>query len=383
MMNRAKVTAKVHDMERPVGSTPRGANSPSGGGAAPGVPPPPSPLATECGDRVPPSALPSPVAAKAAVARPPRPKAAPGSGGSGRGPHKSSEARKPRPGSGEGARGRAPSEPARGRAERGESPTVAGPGGARGAKGRSSSANRVRVGDAPPAVERKDVGKVPAYLKKRNEEMAAEKKEAARPKSPQAPPGHRKVGDEEKQETLDVLKQRRTETEKAQKSLPFRIETLGQKTREKELQDRIEHIDKLAGMFGKPVVFVPEGTGRVTDAVPPLPTHLSGGPTRPNGGASAESGDAGPGPGVGRGRGRSVDTSGGEGARPGSGGGMRDCMNGRPNSREARAAAMAEKRVYVGAPAPWDHSPTAQASNVRTEVKVHAPPGGKSSFSFA
>lgn len=291
---------------------------------------------------------------------------------------KNSEARKPRPNSGpEGAPGRrSPSEPARGRAtspsaERSESGPPA-----RGAKVRASSATRAKVGDAAPPVERKDVGKVPAYLKKRQEEMAEEKRVAARPRSPQPPPGHRKVGDDERQTTLSVLKQRREEVEKAQRSLPFKIETFGQKQREKELTDRLEHIDKLSGMFGKPVVFVPADSGPVSDAVPPLPAHLSGGPSRPNGGASSESEQPA------RGRGRVVVAEGADGPRPSSGGGMRDAMN-RPSSREARAAAVAEKRVGGGCGMPWERDDAIANNNARTEVKVHAPPGGKSSFSFA
>jgi len=233
------------------------------------------------------------------------------------------------------------------------------------------------VGDAAPPVERKDVGKVPAYLRKRQEEMAEEKRQAARPKSPQPPPGHRKVLEAERQAALDVLKQRRAEVEKAQRALPFRVETMGQKQREKDLQDRVEHIDRLSGMFNKPVVFVPEGSGSITDAVPPLPPSLAGAPTRPNGGASAES--EGP-------RGRSLDRGATvEAPRPssGGGGGSRSEAAPRPGSREARAAAQSERRVLLGSAAPWEQSPrNGVNASVRTEVKVHAPPGGKSSFSF-
>lgn len=251
----------------------------------------------------------------------------------------------------------------------------------KGSKARASSTSRVKVGDTPPPLERKDVGKVPAYLKKRQEQMAEEKREAMRPKSPQAPPGHRKVREEEREDTLEVLRERKVEVEKAQRNLPFNCETYGQKQREKELEDRGEHIDKLLAMFSKPTVFVPENAGPVVDAVPPLPAALSGKPQQqPPGGGSyggegAGTAAGGAPPARGR-RGRSNP------ATEESGGGVREAMS-RPQSRgqrigEARAAALAERRAQEGGSgAPWAQD------DVRTEVKVHAPPGGKSNFSFA
>eukprot|EP00443_Scrippsiella_acuminata_P029847 CAMPEP_0115325504 /NCGR_PEP_ID=MMETSP0270-20121206/83047_1 /TAXON_ID=71861 /ORGANISM="Scrippsiella trochoidea, Strain CCMP3099" /LENGTH=398 /DNA_ID=CAMNT_0002745693 /DNA_START=96 /DNA_END=1292 /DNA_ORIENTATION=+ len=395
-MARAKVPAKVFDMERRVEEH-RSSAAPDTPGSRVATP-----LVTECGAATPRGDA-SPVAKAAPGARPPRPKAlpggAPGSGGSGRGPpRKASEGRKPRPSSGPEQARRAPSEPPRGRAERAESPTAsaggrsadvadgaggAAPGRRPAAKARASSLNRARVGDAAPPVERKDVGKVPAYLKKRQEEMAEEKRRAARPVSPQPPPGHRKVGEEERVSALDVLKQRKAEVEKAQNSLPFKIETFGQKQREKDLSDRMQHIDKLLGLFGKPVVFVPAEAGNIAAAVPPLAMGSIGG-----GGGSGPVCDGGAGDGVAaagampargaaqRGRSCGGADSGGGG---GGGGGVREAMQ-RPNSREARAAASAERRMQAGSAAPWDFMPNDAVKNVRTEVKVAAPPGGRSSL---
>mmetsp|Transcript_119038 Transcript_119038/g.337460 ORF Transcript_119038/g.337460 Transcript_119038/m.337460 type:complete len:351 (+) Transcript_119038:87-1139(+) len=340
IMNRAKEPAKFHSIERPCDATPP---SPAAGG----------PTIVEYG------------AAQAnggspANQRPPRPVPAPGSGGSGASrpaPKKAPDTRRPRAGS----------EP---RNSQGDGPDGAGAGQGGGgpaaakAKARSSSVPRAKMGGTPPPVERKDVGKVPAYLQKRNQEAAEAKERAARPVSPKPPAGFRKVGDAEKQSTIDVLKQRRAEVEKAQRALPFRIETPGQQKREKDLGDRAAHIDKLLGMFNKPTVFVPADTGSIADSIPPLAPACGGGDS-PSSKARGNVGD-----------------------------GMREAMQ-RPNSRGSgnsnqqsranRAAALSAERVQAGHGAPWDHAPRSNDgasahSGVSSGVRIAAPPGGKSSL---
>lgn len=256
-MNRAKEPAKVFSMER----------------AVDGVPTPTGPRSPPIGlgqDRV---AIRSPPISGVA-SRPPRPsKDAPASGPSRGAPSKSSEERRPRSTTSSSASGgapqRSPSEPPR-RIDRDATPSSEGPKVAPKAKARASSVGRVRIGDAPPPLEHKEAGKVPAYLKKRQEEAAEAKRLAARPKSPKAPPGYRKVSEDERQNTLDVLRQRKVEAEKAQRNLPFKIETIGQKQREKEVLDRIAHLEKLLGMFSKPLVFVPADAEPIAASLPPL-----------------------------------------------------------------------------------------------------------------
>uniref|UniRef100_A0A7S4QZJ6 Enkurin domain-containing protein n=1 Tax=Alexandrium monilatum TaxID=311494 RepID=A0A7S4QZJ6_9DINO len=347
MLARAKEPAKIFSMER-VSAAPSPSNS------APAAAEPPA---------APGSACPTPSGGTPGAARPPRPRVAPGSGGSAgaAGPRagRAQEGRRP-------TANRTPSEPpgAGGAAARG-----AGPGAQ--AKARSSSANaRPKMGGPPPPVERKDVGKVPAYLKRRQEEMAEAKRQAERPVSPQPPPGYRKVDEAEKQGTLDVLRQRKAEVEKAQRNLPFKIETVGQKNRESDLSNRMAHIDKLMGMFSQPRVFIPVDAEPIAVSIPPL-AGASPAADREDGGAAA---------GAQRGR---------------NGGGMREAMQ-RPSSgedpqrrqpsRESRAAANAERRRQNSIIHPWEQdSPgaaTAASSPVKTGVQVAAPPGGKSNFSF-
>lgn len=340
IMNRAKEPAKVHSIDRNPDSHPP---SPAGG-----------PTVVEYG------------AAQANAcspinARPPRPVPAPGSGKSNA--SSSAPPKKPRPGSEPNDGGQVAAKPK--------------------AKARASSVPRAKMGGTPPPVERKDVGKVPAYLQKRNAEMAEEKERAARPVSPQPPPGFRKVGDEEKQSTIEVLRQRHAEVEKAQRTLPFRIETPGQHKREKDLSDRLAHIDKLLGMFNKPIVFVPADTGSIADSIPPLAAACGGGNGRSPSGHDHN--DAANGFNAAARRGRSGTGMGDVMQRPSSreSGGL-----GQQQSRANRAAALSAERVQAGLQAPWDH-PTkghdaasihSGSTGVSTGVKVAAPPGGKSSI---
>lgn len=109
----------------------------------------------------------------------------------------------------------------------------------------------------------REPGKVPVYLKRRQAEMAEERRRAAAPPSVVAPPGFRLVPEAERLISLDVLRKRREEVEAALQRLPFRIETAGQRKREKEALEQLAHMDRLLMMFGNVHVFVPED-------VPPL-----------------------------------------------------------------------------------------------------------------
>lgn len=109
----------------------------------------------------------------------------------------------------------------------------------------------------PCMIEQREVGRVPKYLRRRQEELAEIKRLANRPASPQPPPGYRRVGEDERLTTLRLLENRKMDLEKAHQSLPMKIETLGQRKREKDLDDRLKHIDRLLQMFGTALVFIP------------------------------------------------------------------------------------------------------------------------------
>mmetsp|Transcript_71283 Transcript_71283/g.112945 ORF Transcript_71283/g.112945 Transcript_71283/m.112945 type:complete len:366 (+) Transcript_71283:113-1210(+) len=352
---RAKVPAKIHSME--ANGPKQIASTPTGG-----------PMIVEY------SAQQMAADHGGVNANAPRPPRAPGVGSPGGTPpnlRKPSEGRKPRSSSESrvGPTGRrSPSEPPVQKvsdiaSDNGRAPAPK-------AKARASSVNRAKLGDAAPPVDRKDVGKVPAYLRRRQEEMAEEKRIANRPHSPQAPPGYRKVPDNEKQATLDVLRARKKEVEIAQRNLPFKIETLGQKQREKDLTDRLAHLDKLLGMFGQPVVFIPADAEPIAVTVPPLPQGLQGRPTRERD-SDPSSQEVVPN--------RVPET---RRSREAEGNLIEASV--RVPSRESRARANADRRMQAGVLAPWDrgHESPSIRNELRTEVKVQAPPGGKSSFSL-
>jgi len=382
-LTRAKEPAKIHAMERV--PMPTSVASPAGSAASEFGVGGRTPIANSAG-----------VGGPAAAARPPRAKPSPTSGCSSNssrgGPCRASEARRPggqrqsnrRPGSEPGAARRGNDEGGeRGHGTVGDAaseeagPRQAGP--QRGRRPRASSVSaaakpRQRMSDPAPAVERKDVGKVPAYLKRRNEEQVAAKLRAERPPSPQAPPGFRRVGEDELRSTLELLGQRRAEVEKAQRALPFKIETMGQKQREKDLASRLAHIDKLLGMFGQPHVLIPSDSPPIAVSVPPLAPSL-------------------PVAGVSRGPPATQDAA-MSAVRGREGSGMREAMQrpssrevlARPSSGEGRGVKQAERRRQHGSIAPWEHEelagPAVIRGPVRTDVKVAAPPGGRSSLSL-
>jgi len=382
MMARAKKPAKVHSMDRGGDIS---ASCPPSAAVSPMHAQAPRPSVVQFGDAEQagdgecltgstsggapkPPRLPGGAGATG-VALPPRGRAAARSPGVVT-PTKSSEGRRPRPNSEPGGRSngtRAPSEPPRGSTTGGVGGATRGVAeGGSGAKksvARSASVPRARIGDSAPPVERKNVGRVPAYLKKRQEEWAEDDRIASLPHEPKAPPGYRRVLEAERQGTIDTLKRRKSEVEKEQNKLPFKIETAGQKQREKELAGRFAHLEKLLDMFSKPVVFVPQDSEPIVNTL-----------TTPTSAAAPVRGS------------NSIlpcddDSEGGveSGPMPGSVGAA-----GRPppvQSRERRAAASSERRaVCVGAAAPWDREP--DEGTVASKVRVVNPPGGKSSVMF-
>lgn len=382
MLARAKEPAKVLPMDRvsPVAAVGR-CSSPALAVCGSPVAAVASPLAMGAGKQ---SNSTSPAGGSNSVAaRPPRPKASSGGPASLVDPKKSSECRRPRrPDSDPGAGRRSPSEPPAATVVADDGGVCRGRSRAAAPKARSASLSRVKLGEgvAAPPVEHKDRGKVPAYLKKRQEEMAEAKRQAARPPSPKAPAGFRKVDISEKESTLSILRMRRLDVEKAMRSLPFNIETVGQKQREKDLQDRMAHLDKLVGMFSKPTVFVPADAAPISSSMAFVDSTepVESGPKQPAalGGAQASCGRVRAGS-----RDGSVETR-TAGTRHGSAAPWeRDsCEAMAPSSnRPCRAGELSGNAQSV-LPGSGMMEEQKLVRTVRTQVQVAAPPGGKSNL---
>lgn len=243
--------------------------------------------------------------------------------------------------------------------------------------------SRIKLGEgsAPPPVEHKDRGKVPAYLKKRQEEAEEAKRQAARPPSPKAPPGFRKVDAAEKDSTLAILRTRKAEVEKAMRALPFNIETVGQKQREKDLQDRMAHLDKLLGMFSRPTVFIPADAEPIATSVPPLESLDGGAKAAPPAGPQAA--------GVRRPRSRegaAGNRSDSIGVRHGSAAPWEEqeppASKATPRQRRTGGDPTLHMQPHVLPGAGMLDEPQQPVRGVRTTVQVAAPPGGKSSLQF-
>jgi len=125
------------------------------------------------------------------------------------------------------------------------------------------AANKVAAAKAKPqkaAVEERiqhTFGKVPDYLVDRKKEL--EREEIAREvacQRPDVPAGYKMLPEAERQETLATLQKKLQEAEAAFQKLPFKIETVGQKKREADLQKTIKECEAAIKVFSKPKVLV-------------------------------------------------------------------------------------------------------------------------------
>ncbi|GIL80107.1 hypothetical protein Vretimale_12930 [Volvox reticuliferus] len=106
-------------------------------------------------------------------------------------------------------------------------------------------------------LNKKDYGQVPQYLLERKMQMAADAEAAARAKEAALiPPGMRIMPEDERLETLELLKKNREEVERAIQALPLRIETLSAVRRKEELERRLKEIEDALKIFSRPKVLV-------------------------------------------------------------------------------------------------------------------------------
>jgi hypothetical protein len=110
---------------------------------------------------------------------------------------------------------------------------------------------------AAPAQIKKDSAGRPAYLQRIKSDLADKKQQVEDQRNaPYIPPGYRQMPEEERLATLEGIKKKREELEKAFQNLPFNIETVSQRKREQTLKDKIAESDKAIATFSNPRVLI-------------------------------------------------------------------------------------------------------------------------------
>lgn len=111
--------------------------------------------------------------------------------------------------------------------------------------------------DSTKYLKKKDYGQVPQYLLERKLEMAADVEAQQRAKEAALiPPGMRLLPEEERLETLEILRRNREEVERAIQHLPLRTETQGAIRRRDELERRLREVEDAQKIFSRPKVLV-------------------------------------------------------------------------------------------------------------------------------
>jgi len=108
-----------------------------------------------------------------------------------------------------------------------------------------------------PRQFQKDAGGRPAYLQKIKANLAEEQQRQIDEKNkPKIPPGYRQMPDDERVQTLEALQKKREELEKVFQNLPLKIETDGQKRRQKTVLEKIKETDAGIATFSQQSVLV-------------------------------------------------------------------------------------------------------------------------------
>ena len=100
-------------------------------------------------------------------------------------------------------------------------------------------------------------GKVPQYLKNRKDQWASEKEEAARrAPDPNCPKGMKLMPEEERVQTLEVLRASREEAMNQLSRMPFILETPSAKRKHTELEMKLKEIEAALALFSKNKVYI-------------------------------------------------------------------------------------------------------------------------------
>ncbi|XP_072038920.1 enkurin domain-containing protein 1-like [Amphiura filiformis] len=100
-------------------------------------------------------------------------------------------------------------------------------------------------------------GQVPKYLQNRQNQWKKEEEDRIRnTPDPDMPPGHRKMPNDERKKTLQILKDKEKELMNELHQLPIHTETLRAKMRRKEVEGKIAEVEEAIKIFSRSKVFV-------------------------------------------------------------------------------------------------------------------------------
>lgn len=100
-------------------------------------------------------------------------------------------------------------------------------------------------------------GEVPAYLKSRQEQWKKDEEERiANTPDPSVPEGHRVLPDNERQETLALLRKNQQDLISKLQSLPLRTDTFRMRSCKQELESKLAEMEEAIKIFSRPKVFV-------------------------------------------------------------------------------------------------------------------------------
>ena len=113
------------------------------------------------------------------------------------------------------------------------------------------------VTKAPGSARHESFGKVPNYLEQRKAQWEEEKEEVRRrAPDPNCPSGMCLMPEEERLNTLDVLKESKSDALRQLQALPFVIETPSLIRKQQQLENKLREIDNAVSLFSKPKVYI-------------------------------------------------------------------------------------------------------------------------------
>jgi len=107
-----------------------------------------------------------------------------------------------------------------------------------------------------PAVH-EEFGRVPEYLEERKAQWAVEEDERRRNRpDPNCPPGMMLMPNEERLNTLEVLKENKAEALRQLRAMPFVVETPSMRRKQEMLEGKLREIDNALTIFSKDKVYI-------------------------------------------------------------------------------------------------------------------------------